>query len=171
MNSHCLSHEHMHQTCCFVNTKCSSHSLWKKSRETFQHIQLDMYRNSCAFAFISQIKSLLWAAHSTYVRPCQQPSPALLHWVEAPKCLDSSISEISSSEEKARSEVAEPQQSQSCFCKLQYAPAMSNNSRYVYRKDTFRLISWEISLNTFSLLHHAEQHQSSWEIYYIFLEK
>lgn len=87
------------------------------------------------------------------------------------ECLDWSISEISSSEDKALSEVAEPQQSQSSFCKLQQVPAISNNSRYVCRKDTFRLISWEISLNTFSLLHHAEEHQSSREIYYILLEK
>lgn len=59
-------------------------------------------------------------------------------------------------EGKALSEVVEHQQSQSCFCALLHVPAMSNNSRSVYRIDAFRLISWEISLNTFSLLHHAE---------------
>lgn len=134
-----------------------------------------MYKNSYALAFISQIKGILCVLI---------PEGSSFHLCETTSGAQPSISslsggtqvfgfkrEISFSEEKALSEVAEPQQSQSCFCKLQHVPAMSNNSRYVYRKDTFRLISWEISLNTFSLLHHAEEHQSSREIYYILLEK
>lgn len=177
VNSHCLSHEHMHQTCCFVNSKTQLTQSLEKNPERLPNI----YNWTCteiavplpSFHWLKAfcVCSFLRAVHSTYVRPSQQPNPALLHWVEVPRSLDSSISEIISSEEKALSEVAEPQHSQSCFCKLQHVPAMSNNSRYVYRKDTFRLISWEISLNTFSLLHHAEEHQSSREIYYILLEK
>lgn len=156
--------------------KSSSHSLWKNPERlpkvynwtcTEIAVPLPSFHRLKAFC----VCSFLRAALSTYIRPAQQLNHTLLHWVEAPKCLDSIISEISFSEEKALSELAEPQQSQSCFCKLQHVPSMSNNSRYVYRKDTFRLISWEISVNNFSLLHSAEEHQSSREIYYILPEK
>lgn len=109
----------------------------------------------------------MWAALSTYGRPPQQANPALFHRAEVPKCLDPKQAFVRSAlpEEKALSEAAEHQQSQRCCRTLLRVPAVRAE---LSRINTLRLISQEISLNTFSLLYHAEEHQ---EIYYILLEK
>lgn len=150
----------MHQFCCFVNANSAAHAAFeKKSTETSQHLQLAMYRNGFALVFISQIKALcvlVVGLHedSSYKRQSQQAHPALFHQAEVPKCLDPKQALVRSAlpDEETRSKVAENQQSQSRLCALSHVPAMSNNSRFVYRIDTFRRISWEISVNTFTLL-------------------
>lgn len=156
---HCLSHKHMHQSCCFVNAKTQLTQPLEKIHRGFRtlttgHVQKQLCPSFHFTTFVCCWWDCLRAAFSTYGRQSQQANPALLHWAEVPKCLDPKQASVRSAlpEQKILSEVAEHQQSQSCFHALLHAPAMSNNSRFVYRLDIFRLISWEISLNTFSLL-------------------
>lgn len=157
---HCLSRKHMHQSRCSVNAKNAAHAAFeKKSTETSQHLQLATYRNGFALAFVSQIKALcvpVVGLHegSSYERRSQQAHPARFHQAEIPKYLDPKQALVRSAlpEEETHSKVAENQQSQSKLCAPSHVPAMSNNSRFVYRIDTFRSISWEISVNTFTLL-------------------
>lgn len=114
----------------------------------------------CPISSVSKLGVCSWwdrvrEAHSTHRRWSHQAYPALFQRAEVPKGLGPKQGLVGPAlpEEETLSEATERQQSQSSLRALLHVPAMSNNSRFVYRIETFRLISWEISLNTFSLLH------------------